>query len=306
MAYEFVVFSTQSLLTHQQMSQMAENDDFLKTSWANYRRPNLKYVNSSTVAVEENTGTALESKVVFRDGTVLFANGADASSFRSCNLNLTADFTGATPQGGLHSAYTLTSNRWYHIYAVKVQSSGFSNNFVLVADELAPTFLNGITLFPRYGSSGFYYLGTIRYGDSLSNPSVVLDFLQVQGLTLFKNTITGNSGRAGVGIQLATGTGLGTLTYTYASGVGDLQIPENLDIALYMPSFEDGIAQTNIQDSSATVFLARTNGGYQHIQEHPASFGLRANLVGSGGIDINLAGFRDGFFRPDHNSFIYS
>ena len=125
------------------------------------------------------------------------------------------------------------------------------------------------------------------------------------GLTMFKNTIVGNSGRGAVGIQLATKTGGGTLTYTHAVGVGDLQMPSTIDGALYMPSFENGINQVNVRDSAAAIGFERTNGGYQKILDLPAAFGLHAEMIGLDGIDIFLAGFRDGFFQSDHNKDLY-
>lgn len=308
MAFEFVVFTFKKLLTHQQMDTLADNDDFLKTAWANYRRPNLKYINSSVIAVEENTDTAEETKIVQRNGDVQFANGNETTSRRTLDITQTADFTGPTPKGGLHFSYTLTNNRWYHIYAVKIQTAGFDNQFVLVADELAPTFLNTLTLTPRYGLNQYAYMGTIRYGDSVSAPNVILDFVMAQGLTLFKNTVVGVAGRNAVGIQLASASGVGSLTATYTrtSGSGDTDIPETIDVALYMPTYDDQFVVVNIRDAAGSYFLERGRGPYQKIIEVPSDFGIAARqIAANSNIDVFLAGFRDGFFRPEHNSVVY-
>lgn len=303
MAYEFVNWEvTGALLTHQKMTQLAENDDFLATAWSSYKRPGLIYKNSTTVSVEENTGTANESKTFQKDGSALFANGL----LRECDLTKTADFSSGSPRGGLYTSYTLTANRWYYIWAVKCTDASQEGNFVLVAEELGPFFLNTGTLLTRYGQFGHYYLGLIRYGDSLSAPTDILDFKMSGGLTMFKNSITGNSGRGSVGIQLATGivTPIAGVTYTHAVGRGDLEIPENVDGALYMSSFVNNNGQINVRDSGGVLYLARTNGGYQNIHDVPASFGLNA-VSPTRALDIYLAGFRDAFFRPDHNKFIY-
>lgn len=302
MGYEFFIFTAGgALLTHQDMSQLAENDNFFATAWGNYRRPNLIYVNSQVVSVEENTGVDNQSKVFDEDGDVFFSEGSTISQARGCDLTRPLNFATATPQGGLVPTYTLTANTWYHIYAVKCTDSSQLGNFVLGATEAAPMRGNAGTLFSEFGIFGSVYLGTIRYGDSLSNPAVILDFVQACGLTLFKNTITGNSGRPSTGIQLATGTSLGSLTYTYAQGGGDLQIPANIDNALYCPSFEDSNNQNNVRDQPANIPFARSNGGMQKHFDIPATFGLQAQNIGSNGIDIFLAGFRDGYFQPDHN-----
>lgn len=300
MGYEFVTFSADDLLTHQKMGQLADNDELLAFEWANYKRPNLKYVNANVVTVEENTGVANESKTIYEGGEIQFADGVETGQFRGCDLTKTAEFTTGVPLSGLHSSYTLTNNRWYYIYAVKVNITGNTEKFVLVASETAPLRSNAGTLFSEFGVFGFCYLGTIRYGDSASNPSAVLDFKMSGGLTLFKNIITGNCGFPATGTQLATSAGASSLSYTYSAGGGDLQIPSNIDIAIYAAAWEDTNDNLSLFNQPQTINLLRGASGLRTVAV-PADFGLFSQTLASKGGDIFLAGFRDGFFQPDHN-----
>ncbi|KKN23823.1 hypothetical protein LCGC14_0901070 [marine sediment metagenome] len=301
MAFEFVIFLPAQLVSHQKLSQLAENDDFFTGAWGSYKRPKLKFVNGNVVTVEENNGVALQSKIFDEAGDVFISIGSDTSDERGCDLTKTLDFSSATPQGGLHSDFTLTDNSWYFIYAVLTSDPSQSGKFVLGASETAPLRGNAGTLNTEFGLFGYEYLGAIRYGDSVSAPSAILDFEMAGGMTMFKNTVTGNSGRASVGIQLATGASTNNLIYTYASGRGDLQIPLTLDNALYLPSFEDSVDSIFIRNSATTMEIARSVGGYNQIFDIPADFGMQAQTLAAKGVDIFLAGFHDSFFQPDHN-----
>ena len=307
MGFEFVDFSSKDLLTHQDLSILAENDNFFKTAWANYKRPKLKFVNANIVTVEENTGIAEESKFFDDLGEVFFSNGSDLSPERGCDLTVTLDFTSTAPKSGLHSSYTLTQNSWYHIYAVKTTFAGQSGKFVLAAEETPP--MRGpdvVTLNNNLGGFGnYYYLGTIRYGDSVLSPSGILDFVMNGDITIFKNTVTGNAGIQTTGIQLATGASTNDLTYTYASGRGDLQIPINLDHAIYNPCFENSLDQILIEDQSTETRIGASIGGYNQHFDYPSQFGMRARTLSVKGVDIFLSGFHDGFFQPDHNKILY-
>ena len=125
------------------------------------------------------------------------------------------------------------------------------------------------------------------------------------GMTLFKNTVTGFSGQPATGIHLAGNASIKNLIYTYVAGRGDLQVPEIIDTAIYLPSFEDAITQRIIRDSSNTLELARSVGGYSNIFEIPPTFGLNAGSLLVSATDIFLVGFHDGFFQPDHNKLFW-
>lgn len=302
MGYESVSFPTGGLLTHQQLSQLAENDDHLSTVWGNYKRPALKYVSGTIVTCEENSDETEETKIIEHDeGDTLLSNGSDTSRFRGCDLTKTLDFTSSLPQSGLHSSYTLTDNTWYHIYAIKTTHSSQLGKFVLAAEEDSPVKLTDTdSLSAKYGAFGWYYLGTIRYGDSVSAPSAILDFVMSNGLTLFKNTVTGNSGIASMGIQLATTPSTSVLTYTHSEGGGDLEIPANIDLALYNAVGPASLNNITIRDSADAIEIARSVGGYSQSFELPATLGLALSIPAAPK-EILLSGFRDGFFQPDHN-----
>jgi len=277
-------------------------------AYANYKRPQLTFVSTSTVDVSENTGTANQTKIVFPDGNYrsVTENTGVTTKYRRFDITATAEFTSGTEESGLYTGLSETANTWYAIYAVKSLIN--TSNFVLVGTTTLPVQASFSTLNTNLGTNGWVYLGLIKNGDEASSTTDIVGFDMAGHRTSFKNTCIGNS-QNGSGIRVATSAGATTLTYTYAAGTGAAQIPANVPIVTW----------TTNATSSGANFDARAQGGtnirYMRLSNTPgtASFmvsnvssvnGLINETSSSTAKDIYITGFVDSALGVGSNPLI--
>ena len=196
--------------------------------YATWKRPELIWISVTTVDVNDNTGTANQTRIIFPDGNYrsVTEDTGVTTKYRRFDITATAEFTSGTEDSGLRSGISEANNTWYAIYAVK--STINTANFVLAGDTTLPLAANFSTLNTRYGTNGWVYLGLIRNGDGDAAASSILTFEQSGNKTEFYNTWNGNTSIAKRGMVL-TGTGSGTsASWTYAGGTGTAQLPQNI------------------------------------------------------------------------------
>lgn len=267
-------------------------------NYAAWRRPNLTWISVTQVDVENNTGTANQTSVLFPDGELrtVTENTSSTNIYRRFDITATANFTSGTEDSGLYSGLSETTNTWYAIYAVKSQIN--SSNFVLVGTTTLPLQANFSTLNSNLGSNSWVYLGLIRNGDNSGATGNILDFVQSGNQTLFENS---NSGAidALCGTTLLSSGSTTALTYTYSSGTGTTNIPGNIKIALFICAIWGGTnSRSLVRDSSDNFDYATWNAsGTDGIARIYAQASKGIKLRNSGGNtfagDINLGGFID-------------
>lgn len=228
-----------------------------------YVRPNLYWVGTSSVAVQNNTGTANETMVCFNDGQCrrVVENVSSSSTYRSAVLTSTASWVSGTEASGLLNGMPRQANYWYAVYAVKSQIN-FSK-FVLAVSTWTPTDATNYSLLnSTFGVNGWVYLGLIRIGDNGdSRTTQLLRFYQAGNHTFFQNTVTPTSSDIGdfTGVQLAFTDNGASVSYTYASGMSGTQIPPNVEFGHFWAVWNDSNTS-----HSHTVRNAANNVSYLH------------------------------------------
>lgn len=240
-------FNYKDLVQWQNLDALAENDKFIRESYALYRRPNLQWISATEIDVEVNIRSANQTRIVFTDNDIrtLIEDTSMTTKFRRFNITETADFSVSTENSGLRSGLSEASNTWYAIYAVKSQLD--STKFVLVGDTTLPLLANVATLDGFYGTDGWLYLGLIRNGDGDSAPSDILDFIQMGEKTFFKNVFDSES----IGIKFLEPTTSGS--WAYAAGTSGLVLPNNISVAIWQTKLigENG-DNLQVNDSSGS------------------------------------------------------
>lgn len=233
-----------------------------------YRRPTLEWVSVTAVNVENNTGTAHQTTIVFPDGTIRSVTEDVSSTHKYRQFIITADaeFTSGTEDSGLRAALSEANNTWYAIYAVK--SAINSANFVLVGDTTLPLQANFSTLNSAYGTNGWVYLGLIRNGDNSTDPGDIIAFKQSGDETLFTKASDGSAATA-AGIIFGDNATSSDLAYSYNAGTGATEIPNNIKLILVFGATAGsshsleiggtlGIAVAGERGTTGTVFYTRT------------------------------------------------
>lgn len=267
-------------------------------AYANYRRPNLTWISVTQVDIQDNTGTANQTKIIFPDGNYrsVTEDTASTNKYRRFDITATAEFTSGTEDSGLRSGISETNNLWYAIYAVKSLIN--TANFVLAGDTTLPLQANFSTLNGRYGTNGWVYIGMIKNGDSAGAASSILSFITSGMVTVFTNTATGSAKNC-PGTQLASSAGANNLTYTYSAGTGSTDIPNHLKIVKYFASANNIVGSCiNLTDSGATRTYdsaddANTNSSVSAWMS--AAEGAKIDHVQAGNVamDLLLTGFMD-------------
>jgi hypothetical protein len=304
----------------QRHDALAENDAANLGAFALSRRPVLKYINATTIDVENNTGLANQTRIVFPDNQVRMVaeNTSVTSAYRRFTINTVASFTTGTEESGLRSGLSEASS-WYAIYAVKSLIN--SANFVLVGDSTLPIQANYSTLDAAYGANSWVYLGLFLNGSPSTytpgpDPGDIFPFVQCGSLTLFTGMdIT-------PGNLIGTGMAVGN-NYTPTLGVTPrTRMPNNIAIAIYAVYMYDNGAGVNdategyVRDVGNNYYmrklkinLSTSSRAFLTIVRTNATDGIHINTnYSSGGTDtflINLYGWRDGALgSPGMNSFI--
>lgn len=226
--------------------------DNLVANFTGYRRPTLKWVSITQVDVEENTGTANQTRIVFPDGTSrsVTENTSVSTQYRRFDITAVANFTSGTEDSGLRSGITEASNTHYAIYAVKSQIN--AANFVLAGDTGWPGLGAFSTLNTRFGTNSWVYLGTIANGDNSAVPSDILRFTQCGAHTMFTNVLTATSTISGYVLTNGTTT---SLSWTYVQGSGATTVPPTVSIGdiNITTSGASGAKRLQVQSSAGTV-----------------------------------------------------
>lgn len=149
----------------------------------NYKKPVLTYVDSTTVAIEQNTTTANRSLIVFPVGPIAVTEDVSAThKFRKLKIDATANGYGSTHTGaadsGMKVGLSLTANTWYFVYAAVVRyGDDAGNNYILVVDSVNPKPANWNTLDTSYGAGKWVYMGMLRYGHGAGATTTLVPFV---------------------------------------------------------------------------------------------------------------------------------
>jgi len=263
---------------------------------AGYRRPVLVYASATAVDVENNTGIANETKIIFPDLNVrsVTEDVSSAHKYRRFTITAAAEFTTGTEDSGLFAGESEADNTWYAIYAVK--SLIDATKFVLVGSTVLPVQANFATLNTNFGTNGWVYLGMIRNGDNSGTTGDILSFIQVGNMTLLTNTCIGNV-KDTMGIRLASTASAGSLTWTYSAGTGAAQIPSHIKIARMSFGVKADTAYVAASTSYSNNVLyfhgdASQQSGVTTVWSHVTSGFYTGVQTGHAG-DINISGWID-------------
>ncbi len=263
-----------------------------------YRRPNLTFIGVTSVDVENNTGTANQTTIVFPDGTIRSVTEDTSSThkYRRFIITATAEFTTGTEDSGLYSGLSETNNTWYAIYAVK--SAIDTTKFVLVGTTTLPLRANFATLNTNLGTNGWVYLGLIRNGDGVSAAGDILNFSQSGGITTFRNSYTGPSTSVtSTGLLLAAAAVPNT--WAYSAGTGTTSVPNHISTAVVSHSIST--AGSFALDSAAGIrytTVGSVGGAGVSRVVVPIVDGLSA--TGTGAAEIGITTFFDPLLDGTH------
>lgn len=261
-----------------------------------YRRPNLVPASSTGVDIENNTGTANQTTLVFPDGTIrsVTENTSSTDKYRRFLITATANFISGTEDSGLYSGLSEATNTWYAIYAVKSQIN--SANFVLVGTTTLPLQANFSTLNTNLGANGWIYLGMVRNGNNADATGDLLSFNMSGSKTVFKGNMTGtNSARSlPAGNLVATATASATTSYTYSAGTGTADIPDHIKIGTFLcADVSSGSNTIKTVAGGGTAIITGQTGFVHLIPDQPVDRGiLFVRGTGTAG-DILLTGWCD-------------
>jgi len=280
-------------------------------AYANYRRPVLSFISTTTVDVEVNTGTANTTKIIFPDGNYrsVTEDTSSANKYRRFDITADAEFTSGTEESGLRAALTEAVNTWYAIYAVKSLIN--TANFVLVGDTTLPTVGNVSTLNGYYGTNGWVYLGLIRNGDNSGSTGDILNFEMVGNMTSLKNVLQAsvislNEATHGIA-WVATVTDTGS-AYSYSAGTGATAIPNNISHVSWL--IENGTsanANIRILDSAGSKLFSMVNANARVLQLTRwlnVADGIRINSSASQELTIIFSSWIDRALGVGSNPFI--
>lgn len=180
-----------------------------------YRKPRLVYQDNDIFTVEENSTVSGESWIMMRDRLCKIVD-------RTCSLAVTANGVGAdagAAVSGLAATLIRTADRWYYIYAVRVQSGTDANgsNAILIAHTTSPEVANIAALNTAFGTGEWVYMGLIRNGwNIVASTNIIVPFIYDEaGYMRFTQTLTTNEP---IGVQLAQNNTTSNLEYDLAFG----------------------------------------------------------------------------------------
>lgn len=188
-----------------------------------YKKPTLKFIDANTVDIEANTETANETCLVVKSGEQLCVTEDTSSTtkYRRFLITASAEFTSGTEDSGLISTESEPTNHWIPIYAVKSQIN--SSNFVLVGTtETTPIPTNFSSLNTLFGTDNWLYIGTIRNGDNVGEPTEIVDFNSGTLTTTFNIVVSSITELQGVLIHDEASA---SVTFTPSAGVSAAAVP---------------------------------------------------------------------------------
>lgn len=265
----------------------------------NYRRPNLVWAGVDRVDVENNTGTAHETRILFPDGEVrsVIEDLGASQNYRSFLITQTACFTGGAIQGGLEPGFTEQSNAFYALYAVKVTKHGETDKFVLAGTTKLPIQSDVAALNASFGLNAWVYLGLIRNGNNAAESGNILDFVQAGPVTLFKNTMDDPSVLKTAGVRMTYANWTNICTYTTASGMGASEIPPTVSLvrwyAMCSPGSTGAIDVSNAESTRAYDRYSSAVGSSISQFWSPAVEGVRITGPWLSNFNVGVGGFVD-------------
>lgn len=257
-----------------------------------YRLPELVVASTNAVFIENNTGTANQTTIIFPDGDVrsVTESTSTADQYRMARSSSTASLS-TTHDSGMRSGETVAANTAYAVYAVKTSDN--ASNFILVLTTGLPIQANKAALDGYFGATRYRYVGMVWYGDGASSTTGFISMRSSGGCTYFTNTAAG-SAMTGVGKRLATSAGTTSLTYTRANGTAAAQIPDHLEIGTYLAGSGTS-ASISITDAANLKAYFKT--GVSTLVSTPVTMalddGMGIQSTSSVAKDIYLMGYCD-------------
>lgn len=259
-----------------------------------YRRPGTTFISVTTIDLENNTGTANESCVLFRDGDYrcVTENTGSTSQYRRAIITETAALSG-THNSGMRSGETETVNTTYAVYYVKTTDN--ASKFVIVLTTATPTQANYSNLNTYFNTDGWVFSGYVKNGDNSGATGDLLDYMQQGNVTLLRNVATGNSALMH-GIRLATSGSASSVTWTYSTGTGATDLPPTAKQAWFSYASNGSAGERRLRNSGASYDIAAANSEMfaGMVLLAPSSDNLLMSGPASSAIDIFLSGWIDG------------
>lgn len=280
-------------ITHTQMSTSVQSTFTYVNTLGTYRRPVLRFINVTTVDIENNTGTLNQTCVQFPNEQRCVTEDTSVTSVnRRFVITETASNSG-TKNSGLRTGYIETANTWYALYAWKVSDN--STDFVIVGDTLAANQANYAALNTFYGTNQWVYVGRTRNGDNVSATTDILTFRQAGSVTIFGNAVSGN-GVDSAGTRLATTAGATSLSYNTSNGTGTADIPAEFKLVMFVTGAAGGGSGSTVSRDNGNTFTYDTRIGTVASGTRfwaMADSGAKVSNGSSIGMDIFIAGFVD-------------
>lgn len=238
---------------------------------SSYRKPVLEWNSSSSVVLQNNSGTSNNS-IIYFPTFVASVTESSPSKYRFASISVTANGYGTSDsgsaQGGRRSGVSATTNSWYYVYAAKVRSgtdfSTSSPKFIMVFDTTSPVAANISTLNTRYGTGCWVYLGLIRYGFGAtgSTSSIIKFQYSNKGWCTFCEAST--TGYAGLNLAYSSTDADNTASafYTFAAGTSGNVIPETIG-HVRLSINRARVSDWYIRETSSTSSDIIWRGGWQ-------------------------------------------
>ncbi len=238
---------------------------------SSYKKPVIEYNSSTDITLQNNSGTANESIIVF-PSFIASVTESSPTKYRYASISNTANGYGTSDVGaalgGRKSGVALTTNKWYYVYAVGLRSgsdySATTAKFIMVFDDTAPTAANGSTLNTAYGSNNWVYLGTIRYGFGATgdnNDIIKFKYSNKGWCTFYEKSSTGYGG-----LNLAYSTtdadNTASALYTIAAGESGNVIPAIFG-KLRFSLNRERVSDWKLRETSSSASDVIWAGGYQ-------------------------------------------
>lgn len=274
-------------------------------AFGSYRRPVLKYISITQVDVENNTGTANETCILFtNESRCVTENTSSTNKYRRFDITATANFTSGTEESGLLAPLSAGTTKTFEIYAVKSQVD--ATKFVLVGDTTPPTQANYATLNTVYGTNGWIPLGYIFNGNNAGTHSSIVQFEQAGAWTTLFSVYTGTytqftTGNMLGGVALTYTSGATSLGWTYASGMTPGTVPPTIKSIVFdwgVYDSETGFINLGRSDGAAFYERRKANDTSEFGQFGPVyapeGFFIADSVANSTRFIIGMKSFIDG------------
>lgn len=231
-----------------------------------YRKPVLVYASSSTISLENNTGTTNQTLIAFPSYVIAVTEAlAGGEKYRKMNILSSANGYDSThtgsASGGHRADLTITANTWYAIYAVRVRyGTNAGNKFIMVADDIMPSQANEATLTARYGDGQWVYIGLVRYGFGVvGSTTSIVPFVQTNKGWVFFSGGDGSTASGGLTLAQSSANADDTPFYTVVDSMSGASIPCDAIKVAQFNMVRSRTSDWTIRDPSDVVLW---RGGY--------------------------------------------